>query len=107
MPHSRYRLHFEADADSDALLRVLAFALSLSLAPRRILAERKDDCLRAEIRFDTLSERSAQLLTGKAAAIVSVRRAWLVGRGVRAAAADCARTADCPPARAPARSRAG
>jgi hypothetical protein len=78
-PDSLFRLHFETDAESDALLRVLAFALSLSLSPQRILAERDGDCLAAEIAFDRAGERPAQRLLARTSAIISVRRAWMTG----------------------------
>jgi hypothetical protein len=74
-----FELHFEADAASDALPRVLAFALTLSLTPRRVRAERNGDWLEAALAFDRAGERPAQLLLGKTEAIVSVRRARLAG----------------------------
>jgi hypothetical protein len=74
-----FELHFEADAASDALPRVLAFALTLSLTPQRMNAEWKGEWIEARLAFDRSGERPAQLLLARTTAIVSVRQARLTG----------------------------
>jgi len=73
-----YRFHVTADLCPQAMLRILGLIAQNSLIPRRIVCERLEDRLYAEIAVAGLSPERAEILLAKIATIVTVRDAKLM-----------------------------
>jgi hypothetical protein len=72
-----YRFHVTADLCPQAMLRILGLVAQNGLVPRRIVSERLEDRLYAEILVTGLTPDRAEVLLAKIATIVTVRDARL------------------------------
>ena len=72
-----HRFHVTADHCPQAMLRILGLIAQNSLVPRRIVCERLEDRLYAEIAVTGLAPERAEILLAKIATIVTVREARL------------------------------
>jgi hypothetical protein len=73
-----HRFHVTADLCPQAMLRILGLIAQNSLIPRRVVCERLEDRLYAEIAVAGLSADRAEILLAKIATIVTVRDARLM-----------------------------
>ena len=68
-----HRFHVTADLCPQAMLRILGLIAQNSLIPRRVVCERLEDRLFAEISVAGLSAERAEILLAKIESIVTVR----------------------------------
>jgi len=74
-PTRLYRFRVTADLCPQAMLRILGLVAQHNAIPRRIVCERLEDRLYAEVSVDGLTVARAEILLAKIAAIVTVRDA--------------------------------
>ncbi len=72
-----HRFRVTADLCPQAMLRILGLIAQNGLVPRRIVCERLEDRLYAEIAVTGLAPDRAEILLAKIATIVTVREAFL------------------------------